>query len=77
MKPENFVAYTEQLTLENKQIRDLTKHRPLLPVKYQQLEIYNLSEIDEEEDDRDEFEKTTVTHCVITLTECREIRTPP
>ena len=27
LKPERFVAYTEQLTLDNKQIRDLTKHR--------------------------------------------------
>ena len=44
----------------------------MLPVKYRQLEIYNLSEIYEEEIVTSS-NKTTITHCVITLTKCREI----
>jgi hypothetical protein len=57
LKPEKFIAYSEELTLENKQIKDLKKHRALLPVKLRQLIIYNLPENDEDEEDDEDGEE--------------------
>ena len=38
----DFVAYPEQLQLERDRIKDLAKQKEWLPLKYRDLDIYNL-----------------------------------
>ena len=50
----NFLTYRSQLQLENERIKDLQIQKQWLPLKYNNLEIYNLEErTDESEDEQD------------------------
>ena len=46
-----FVAYPEDLAVENERIRDLRKQKRWLPRRYHGVNIYNLLEVEEEDDD--------------------------